>query len=285
MEYDFGNSRSEFWVRIYQNDDGSCVFITNKHTLNIVNYFFSYLENISPKGWTITNNNNYSLWIPPNNLNDNDIQAFNQWANNCNTHIWLKTNKNIEKQFMDELNYCVASDWNFSFETNTRTNVGEAEYKLKYHYPKGKINAKEAANYSDILANAIMDCFQYLPIENTTSILVTSIPSNRENLSWGMAKYVCNKLNVSLLSSNLKVEKQQTKGLSIDQKIEMWDSIYKCGQVDLTETVYGKTVLIVDDLYQSGTSIWSFAKHLKSMGTSLVYGLVAVKSQRDSDNQ
>ena len=45
-----------------------------------------------------------------------------------------------------------------------------------------------------------------------------------------------------------------------------------------------KTVLIVDDLYQSGASMWTYAKYLKSMGANKVIGLVAVKSQRDSDN-
>ena len=56
-------------------------------------------------------------------------------------------------------------------------------------------------------------------------------------------------------------------------------------QLSCQSTLIVKKVLIVDDLYQSGTSMWSYAKYLKSLGATEVLGLVAVKSQRDSDNQ
>jgi len=53
----------------------------------------------------------------------------------------------------------------------------------------------------------------------------------------------------------------------------------------LGDTVDGKSVLIVDDLYQSGVSAWSLARFLKSRGARRVYGLACVKSWRDTDNQ
>ena len=45
-----------------------------------------------------------------------------------------------------------------------------------------------------------------------------------------------------------------------------------------------KDVIIIDDLYQSGVSMWSYAKFLKSLGAKRVMGISAVKSLRDSDN-
>jgi predicted amidophosphoribosyltransferase len=118
--------------------------------------------------------------------------------------------------------------------------------------------------------------------------LVTSIPatpSKMNSLSWNMAKFVCEEIGVKLLISTLKAEKNQTKGLSIEDKIKMWKNIYENNGVRLSEKVSGKKILIIDDLYQSGTSIWSFAKYLKSLGATKVFALVAVKSQRDSDNK
>jgi phosphoribosylpyrophosphate synthetase len=55
--------------------------------------------------------------------------------------------------------------------------------------------------------------------------------------------------------------------------------------VILSDPVKKKTVLIVDDLYQSGTSIWAYAEYLKFLGASKVFAIVSVKSLKDSDNQ
>ena len=52
----------------------------------------------------------------------------------------------------------------------------------------------------------------------------------------------------------------------------------------MSETVEDKDEIIVDDLYQPGASMWAFAEFLKQQGCRNVMGLVAVKSQRDSDN-
>lgn len=41
---------------------------------------------------------------------------------------------------------------------------------------------------------------------------------------------------------------------------------------------------MVDDLYQSGTTMWEYAKFLKTLGARFVFGIVCVKSLRDSDN-
>ena len=39
------------------------------------------------------------------------------------------------------------------------------------------------------------------------------------------------------------------------------------------------------ELYQSGTTLWSYAKNLKLAGATTVIGLVCVKTSRDTDNQ
>jgi len=284
MYRDIRRDRSSFWVRIFENDDNFIVFLTNKYTYNIIVTCYPALEEVSTRGWN-AKEQNYTVRVSCEK-HEKTINDFIQWAENANKYIWLKTNKNTESYFSNELNCCVAVDWNISFEENKRTCVGEAEYYLKYRYPRGDISDKQAENYAHTLATSIMECFEYLPISNEENILVTSLPSYEglNNLSWNMAKYVCKQVGATLMEATLFAEKQQVKGLPFDKKINMWKSLFDSGSIKFSESVMDKTVLIVDDLYQSGASMWTYAKYLKSMGANKVIGLVAVKSQRDSDN-
>ena len=77
----------------------------------------------------------------------------------------------------------------------------------------------------------------------------------------------------------------QMKQLLLEDKIKVWHDIYKNGKVEIECDVYNKDVLVVDDLYQSGATMWEYAKYLKSLGAKSVWGLVCVKSLKDSDNK
>ncbi len=57
------------------------------------------------------------------------------------------------------------------------------------------------------------------------------------------------------------------------------------GAIKITGDVSGKDVIIIDDLYQSGFTMWTVAKLLKQNGAKTVLGLACVKSLRDTDNQ
>lgn len=74
------------------------------------------------------------------------------------------------------------------------------------------------------------------------------------------------------------------KQLSTKEKIGTWEKIYYNDGVILDNQVRGKNVIVVDDLYQSGTTMWEYAKFLKTLGARFVFGIVCVKSLRDSDN-
>ena len=71
---------------------------------------------------------------------------------------------------------------------------------------------------------------------------------------------------------------------SYQEKIEIWEKIYYDKGVILDNQIRGKNVIVVDDLYQSGATMWEYAKFLKSLGARCVFGIVCVKSLRDSDN-
>jgi Predicted amidophosphoribosyltransferases len=285
---DISRERSSFWIRIYENDDGSISFLTTPKIYRVINTYFPILQEMSPKGWSTARNDNRILWIPENWIDKETVDKFIEWANEANTRIWLSKNKNFPDSFNDELDYCIAADWNFSFETQERTPVGEAEYQLKYRFAKHLISEDERKQYADTLIQAVMDCLKFLPLHISYGFLVTTMPAlieDQHKLSWSMAKYVSDQLHGQFLSATLLNKKAQTKTLLMQEKISMWDNIFKSGQVSLSDNVQGKSIIIIDDLYQSGASLWTYAKYLKALKASEVVGIVAVKSQRDSDNQ
>lgn len=83
----------------------------------------------------------------------------------------------------------------------------------------------------------------------------------------------------------LTCPKSALKGVSVEEKIRIWQELYDGGCVELSASVDGRTVVIVDDLYQSGATMWMYAKYLKEQGARHVFGLACVKSLRDTDNQ
>jgi len=77
----------------------------------------------------------------------------------------------------------------------------------------------------------------------------------------------------------IKAEHPKLRALPIEQKLTTL-----AGAFTLAEPVTGKSVLVVDDLYQSGVTTWSLAKFLRSQGARHVYALACVKSWSDTDN-
>lgn len=89
------------------------------------------------------------------------------------------------------------------------------------------------------------------------------------------------------MEAELEREKPQMKNTSVQDKIDIWRKIYEDGDmVRLSQKVNGQKVLIIDDLYQSGASIWCFAEYLKKeCGAKKVMAITVVKAQKDGDNQ
>jgi hypothetical protein len=73
---------------------------------------------------------------------------------------------------------------------------------------------------------------------------------------------------------------RELKNLSRQQKVEAL-----VGSVTVDEAkVSGKSIVVVDDLYQSGLTINYIAEELRAAGAKEVFGLAAVKTLRNDDN-
>ena len=103
-------------------------------------------------------------------------------------------------------------------------------------------------------------------------------------MAWKLAESISSQLKLCFISPSLKKDKPSMKQLSVEAKIEAWAEIYDSGSVVLDKVIEGKNIIIIDDLYQSGTTIWKYASFLKEHGARVVCGVVCVKSLKDSDN-
>lgn len=74
--------------------------------------------------------------------------------------------------------------------------------------------------------------------------------------------------------------REQAKNLSLDGKLDALDGTL---EVD-SGAVIGRTVLLIDDLYQSGASMNFVAMKLQQAGARAILGLAAEKTCRNDDN-
>lgn len=286
---DYRQERSKFWLRIHENDDSS-TFVTDEFGADLINGVFPDLARCSPKGWNQKDSGVFTLWIPDDCMDEDDFKEVTDWAERADQHLWLGPNKHTRPYFDgEELDYCLAAGWNFSFETGERTELGEAEYQLKYQLPQGNVSDKEEAEYRDTLLSAVLDCVDCLPY-NMDDFVVTTLPAVKEKqdkLAWQLARDVAEELDVKFAGVTLLTDKPDMKNQPVGEKIRLWrDILSDEDNLSIPKKLRGKDVLIVDDLYQSGASVWCFAEFLKeTCDADTVVAVTAVKSQRDSDNQ
>jgi hypothetical protein len=60
-----------------------------------------------------------------------------------------------------------------------------------------------------------------------------------------MVRYINKKINGQFLTATLTASKVQTKSLSMQEKIEMWNNIFQIGSVFIDQNVSGKQFLLL----------------------------------------
>jgi predicted amidophosphoribosyltransferase len=220
-------------------------------------------------------------------LPDREVERIEGFLRFFERAVCLGINKHLGKEFSDELDFCLALDFGKPSPTADRTVIGELEYQAKYHQDSeaiGELGRELAIAVRSLPRDAI-----------PRPRLLTFVPSDRRQrfclpalLARGIVDMVPKTFwddQPSLVTSSLTVPKSAAKGLSVDQKIVQWKKLLQSDAIALSRPVANCSVIVVDDLYQSGVSLWSFAKYLKSQQARCVVGLTCVKSLRDTDNR
>ena len=294
---EYRKCRSNLYLKVYDNEDAYTNISVNAMTKQLIDALAPRLVACSPIGWKESKNYKglFTLWIPSNCMDWALLNYVESWAQQANQHIWLGLNKHTEEFFVgDEVDYCLAADWNFDIENYSiqeqqHTSLGEAEYQLKYNLPKGLVKKEDAKQYISLLTTAILDCLDCLPI-NVSNFVVVSIPATEENqkkLAWKLAKRIAKETDRPFIKATLRREKPQMKEQTVYDKVRIWRGIFSHkDMLDFSDDILGANVLIIDDLYQSGASIWCFAEYLKKCcGARTVIAITPVKALKDGGNK
>ena len=218
------------------------------------------------------------LWFP--GLSDVDVAGIEDWRARFSSYVLLGLNPHLEDHFTDELDFCMALDFNYDAAAGKRTLYGEAEYLPKY---------KGSRRHFQALENALLEAIPELPIpahyRDSYCLSCVPAPPGQSTVPRRLATVIAKKLSLDFVDAELHCPKAALKGVAVEAKIPLWQDLYAQGCVVLTNPVTGRLVVIIDDLYQSGVTMWAFAGFLKSQGAINVLGLPCVKSLRDTDNQ
>lgn len=287
------------------NDNHWCKTRNNNYLLNLDDILLeqkvqNFLDYINGFIWLSLNNHIKNYF--DDNILDYCVARDLNFLIDCNIDVLIQQYQSSfficnRKTLVDNVNYLkkikdLSDDelikYNYKGKNNLlRSLLGYTEFILKYRIYD---IANNIDFFFNILLNAIIDCLVILPL-NMENIYFTTIPFNiNENENDKLSYNLVQKISSMLYNYNvffLKCYKPSFKNKTLNDKIDIWNEIYSdtskfkfTGKVDIMD----KDVIIIDDLYQSGVSMWSYAKFLKSLGAKRVMGISAVKSLRDSDN-
>ena len=156
-----------------------------------------------------------------------------------------------------------------------RTEVGELEYRAKY---LGDLKC------TGQLACHCLAAVDRLPFYRQSRVLCAVPPSDNSSASLQrrIATIVTARAGIRDVSASLawRNTKPELKRVPLEQK---WERLQNTGlSVDLE--LDGESVILLDDLYQSGITIQYVGRKLLDAGASVIYGLTLVKSRGDADN-
>jgi len=279
--------RSQLWFKDVEYDDQAyCIWVTADTYPELFQYHLPGIHRSTPKDWIPSHSGKSKyLWFPPDVLDADDRKRICTWKERFGQYILLSEGRPLAGQFAGELDFCMALDFNFADpDEGVRTALGEAEYQIKYG---GQATDKQI----ELFCEELFEGFEWLPIPHALkrNLVVSAMPvspSKEDDLSRTCAEALAEKKNVLCLKPVLSRAKPQMKELTLAQKVATWSAIYSGhGNVRVAQSVSDATIVVVDDLYQSGVTMWSYAKYLKQLGAKAVVGLACVKSMRDSDNK
>ncbi len=212
-------------------------------------------------------------------LKENPVLALQGILEIFKTHLLLVKNEHVEPYFSNELVQCYALD--FNLESNIETD--------RFEYTKyGRLEHLAKEGQSEVARAELIEAFANIcekhPLYKRADIVMPVPPNPLKTfhlpvlLTKELARKTGKKDGCSMIKKTKETPRLQE--LPIDDKPEALK-----GAIKITGNVSGKDVIIVDDLYQSGFTMWTVAKLLKQNGAKTVLGLACVKSLRDTDNQ
>lgn len=169
----------------------------------------------------------------------------------------------------DCLDLSIALDMNF--EEDCHTKIGEWEYLAKY---------KDDKEAEEKLGDACKQWLEKLPFFKYADY-ICAIPNSKQEMQ--LPQRIVNRMDgfdfVDISDKVRWINKTRSlKGAAnVDEKLEILEESGLT--IDESLDLNNKTVLLFDDLYQSGATMQYVAMRLKEAGAKRVFGIAIVKSK------
>jgi hypothetical protein len=153
--------------------------------------------------------------------------------------------------------------------------LGELVHRGKYWY---KVDPDGQRAVGLPLVGALLEIIQRHPVLRQADWVAAVPGHDQELLNFGAraAATVARDLQLPLARVRcINAYRPEAKALPRDAKRQMLSNTFRCDD-DLTN----QTVLIVDDVYASGSTMCETARALRAAGATAVYGLTAVRTMR-----
>jgi hypothetical protein len=192
----------------------------------------------------------------------------------CSQHILL----------YDDLTECFALDYHTTLTPSgsQRTDIGQLIYLAKPYNRRPTIKNHEA---SSSLAERMTQFINNHPTYKRSEVIISAPPSRlgkQFDLPTELAGHLLKSFPYFRDGRNLVQKVRQTKPMkdcvTVPEKIA---NVRDAFQITTDGDIENRTVLVVDDIYQSGFTINELARVLFVNGAKAVLGLVASKTGRD----
>ena len=206
--------------------------------------------------------NKTSVWSSIKN--EDEFNTVEKWIKAQDTTVFIRS----------LLPYCIALDVNVDIVNEVKTEIGDLEDKAKRNRDENAISA-----LVDLLCHKIS--------KNKEGFYIAAVPANKGkefDLPTLLAAKIVDKLDCVNITDNFayKNSKQVLKSISIDDK---WQELEQSNLVFERHNLANKPIILIDDKYQSGTTLHYVASKLQQAGFNTIYGLTIVKTMKDDDNQ
>ena len=192
--------------------------------------------------------------------------------------VLLLPNDDLRKNFADEIEHCHALDYNMEMDDNSGewryTSVGGLEHRAKGSNDGAALNE---------LGQLMADFANTHPLYSVADTLlpVPGNPSKKIHFPNGLVDVFSRlsglKNGTGLVRKTCDTERVQD--LHLEDKVAAIEP-FLVGSSDLK----GVNCIVVDDLYQSGSTMWTVARCAKRAGANHIFGLACVKARRSTDN-
>lgn len=207
-------------------------------------------------------------------VSDDEIDQIKSWISKISNYVGIR-------DFL-----CVSFALDYERERGNpdanQTEIGQLRSKAKLY--GNRQLTEETINAANLLADKCVGFLNFVEIYQEVDGVVSVPPRSKQEYSLPihLAKKISEQIGKENLSGAIWTSKQrgQLKDIKVDSKLS---TIYGTMEVD-SSCISGKNILLLDDLYQSGTTINYTAKMILDAGAERVFGLTCEKTIRNDDN-